>query len=312
MGKDLSHGITENSHEILVKLAECRVLTGKQLSAFCRRSRQVIRKDMRNLISRGLIASKEQGYGRGQGRPEKVIFLTQKGIKFLKDEDILSGSARFIKKESTDSHLVDHHLLVNWFHIHLIQMERIIPPLSVKFLSSNSHALKQKTRFSIKECIQTESGLEESIEFIPDGVFALTYLDKEEHMVLLFFLEVDMGTEVLASENRNSKDIRQKIINYQALFRSKQYKRYGRIFNDTLNGFRLLFLANDSARMAAICRLVQEMPPSDFIWVTNQKQMFNYGLSDKIWARGGKNDTSRESIVGSELACESPVLDTIQ
>lgn len=296
----MSLRITKNSHEILVKIAECRVLTGRQLSAFCRRSRQVIRKDMRNLISRGFIDSKEQGYGRGQGRPEKIIFLTEKGIKFLKDEGILSGSARFIKKESTDGHLVDHHLLVNWFHIHLIQMERNIPPLSIKFLSSNSHALKQKNRPSIKECIQTESGLEESIEFIPDGVFSLTYQDTETNKALLFFLEVDMGTESLASEDRNPRDIRQKIINYQALFRSERYKRYARIFNNTLNGFRLLFLANASARMTAICRLIQEMPPSDFIWVTDQKKMFDHGLSAEIWARGGKIDDPPQSIMGSK------------
>ena len=76
-------------------------------------------------------------------------------------------------------------------------------------------------------------------EFIPDGVFTITNAELKKS--LLFFLEVDMGTETVASPKRDLKDIRQKIVNYQALFRTGQYKRYEKILKADVNGFRFCF-----------------------------------------------------------------------
>ena len=96
------------------------------------------------------------------------------------------------------------------------------------------------------------------------------------------------------------------------LFHNNHYKRYEKIFNAELNGFRLLFLANMPARMKSICNLAQEMPPSNFIWVTDQKRMFSHGISAEIWARGGWYEKPAESILGRKLAFESTVLDKIK
>jgi len=41
-----------------------------------------------------------------------------------------------------------------------------------------------------------------------------------------FFLAVDMGTETLVNSKGKPTDVRQKTVNYQALFRIGQYKRY--------------------------------------------------------------------------------------
>ena len=118
-----------------------------------------------------------------------------------------------------------------------------------------------------------------------------------------------MGTETIASQDRRPNDIRQKILNYQTLFRTDEYKRYEGLFDFRLNGFRLLFLVNSPARLISLCRLVREMPPSDFIWLTEQQQMFSHGLSARIWARGGRNEDLPQSILGPELACELPLLE---
>ena len=127
-----------------------------------------------------------------------------------------------------------------------------------------------------------------------------------EKKTLLFYLEADMGTETLASTSRDPKDIRQKILNYQTLFRSRLYKRYEAVFKSKLNGFRLLFLVNSEPRLISLCRLIREMPPSDFIWLTDQGKMFSRGLAAKIWARGGRNEDPPQSILGPRLACELP------
>ncbi len=120
-------------------------------------------------------------------------------------------------------------------------------------------------------------------------------------MTLLFFLEVDMGTETIASRRPGGGDVRQKIVVYQSCFRGGLYKRYEPILGARLRGFRVLVLAHTSSRLAALCRLVRETPPSDFVWLTDQERMFSQGIWAPIWARGGHIDSPPQSILGTEM-----------
>ena len=95
----MSSKIAKNSYDILTRLSECQILTISQLSAFNQRSRQVVRRNIRTLRSEGFLASKEEGYGQGKGRREKIISLTTKGIEFLRDEGILSDKDNFYEKK---------------------------------------------------------------------------------------------------------------------------------------------------------------------------------------------------------------------
>jgi len=299
--------VNKNDRKLLTSVGEYRVLTVKQLSALRQRSFQVIRRRIRDLADEGLITIRMQGYGHGRGRPEDLISLTAKGTTFLDEEVISSGHAAGATDKPENSFFLDHLLLVNWFRIHLLQIERAIPPLSIYYLSANSQPSGGNSPF-ISERIPEDHRPEKFVEFIPDGVFSITCQETGKK-TLLFFLEVDMGTETLASMDRDPKDIRRKILNYQALFRSGAYKRYEQVFESKLNGFRLLLLVSSAARLTGLCRLVQEMPPSDFIWVVDQGRMFSHGLAAKIWARGGRNDAPPQSILGPRLACEMPVIE---
>jgi len=149
-------------------------------------------------------------------------------------------------------------------------------------------------------------GHKEVKEFAPDGILSITHQDKGK--TLLFFLEVDMGTESVASIGRSPRDLRQKVLNYQQCYRENRYKPYEKIWDSTLEGFRLLFLTTTEARLASICSLIQSMPPADFIWVTTMGRMFSHGLSGRIWVRGGRRNAPEESILGSELACLAPIM----
>ena len=302
----------KNDLALLASIAEHEVLTVGQLSALSQRSRQVIRRRLRILESEGIIAAKERGYGRSRGRPESLIFLTEDGAMLLKDKGILSNNVACTTNKTAGSIFAAHELLINWFRIHLIQMERLIQQLSVNYLSPGFQSLAptKGDRPPLLERVRTENSQEEIIEFIPDGVFSIK--NEEISKSLLFFLEVDMGTETIASMDRDPKDIRQKILNFQALFHSSHYKRYERIFDSKFKGFRLLFLTNTASRLTALSRLVKEMPPSDFIWLTDQESMFTYGVSAEIWTRGGQYDDPPQSILGPKLACQNPVLPIIK
>jgi hypothetical protein len=299
----------KNDLRLLASIAEHKALTVKQLSALSQRSCQVIRRRVRILVNQDLITAKMQGYGHGRGRPADTVFLTEKGTTLLQEERILPSQVASMTDKTVNPFLVDHQLLVNWFRIHLLQIERTVPQLSVQHLSPSSYATTNRNVHpSLSEHIPAGNLLGKPFEFVPDGVFSITSEEPDKARTLLFFLEVDMGTETLASMDRNLGDLRQKILNYQALFRSGRYKRYEGIFGAKLNGFRLLFLVNTAPRLAGLCRLVQEMPPSDFIWLAHQESMFSHGLSGRIWARGGRNYDPPQSILGQMLSSEIPLL----
>jgi hypothetical protein len=166
-----------------------------------------------------LIDTKLPGYGRSLGRPEELFFLSDKGTEFLRDKRAISCDPAGNRSEKTNSKFIDHDLLLNWFRIHLHKIEKAIPRLSVRYLSPSSSFLPRRNgdHFSFVERVPINGHTQQSIEFVPDGVFSIT--DKERQKTLLFFTEIDMGTESLAGPKRDPRDIRQKIVNYQTYFR---------------------------------------------------------------------------------------------
>jgi Replication-relaxation len=304
--------ITKNDVKLLSSIAEYKFLTVEQLAALSQRSKQVIRRRLRFFENEYLIVKKEHGFGKGPGRLEHIIILSESGMELLRDKDILSSHAIYFTDKTKAPLFIDHDLLVNWFFIHLLQIGRDNPRFITHHLTISAHNLKEGNAEKpfLQERFSTDQDHEKINIMIPDGVF--TIHDKESDKSLLFFLEVDMGTETLAKIDRTPGDVRQKIINYQALFQSNHYKRYEKIFNAEFNGFRLLFLTHLPTTMKAICGLIQEMPGSEFIWVTDQERMFSNGISAEIWARSGWYDKPPESILSQKFAFDSTVVDKIK
>lgn len=300
--------MNKNDRRVLALIAEHRVLSVSQLTAIQQKSSQVVRRRLRALEEEGMVQSASRCFGGNRGRPEHLISLTSEGIRLVCSEAPELNRIPENRITAENIRCLDHHLLANWFQIHLRRIEQAVPQVSVRFLSPTSPFLGQDPsgRPLVFERVPQEDSSNPAGGFTPDGAFAITH--RERRQTLHFFLEVDMGTESLASSKKDSRDIRQKIINYQGCFRRRQYKRYEQLWDCGLTGFRLLFLVNTRARLAALCRLVQEMKPSDFIWLTSAEQMFASGLADTIWARGGRQDTALESILGTELACPIPPL----
>jgi len=298
--------INKNDLTILSFIAEFKYLTIKQISILCQRSIPVIRRRLRDLSEKHLISRIERVFSEGVGRKEHVMIISNEGLKVLNDKGILSIHATYITDKTSGFVFVEHDLLVNWFLINLIQIQRINQRFKVFLLTTSSHHLTQGNSNNplTMEQFANDEKSGESYTMIPDGVF--TIVDEKSKKALLFFLEVDMGTETLASPTQSPGDINQKINNYQALFRLGKYKRYNNITNCKFNGFRLLFLTNTLNRMESICHLVQSMPPSNFIWVTNQQRVFIHGGAAEIWARGGHYMKKLESILTEKFMFNTP------
>lgn len=299
--------LNRNDLALLASIGESRILTPTQIAAIQQKRKQVVRRRLRGLEKAGLVRSGDGALGRSRGRPEKQVSLTETGADLLRSKFSELKELSIDKLTADKLRCVDHQLLINWFRIHLRHVERVIPQLSVRFSPSISPFVVTGQSFDpVLSEQDMRQGRQEMKEFAPDGVLSITHQDKGN--TLLFFLEVDMGTESVASIGRSPRDLRQKVLNYQQCFRENRYKPYEKIWDCALEGFRLLFLTTTEARRASICSLIQSMPPADFIWVTTMEQMFSHGLSGKIWVRGGRRNAPEESILGSELACQAPFM----
>ena len=186
--------------------------------------------------------------------------------------------------------------MLNWFRVLLFELGRKIDDLTVDFVSSTTPFLPLKSDGLplISESFDFEH---RKITFIPDGVFMIR--SKEQGKSLLFFLEVDMSTESLVSKNLNSSSIEDKIKAYRYYFERQIYKRYEKKWRTKFNGFRLLFLANASDRKVKISNLVNQDSSNDFIWITDQDEMFEKGIGSKIWIRGGNTSAELKSILST-------------
>jgi len=294
--------IAKHDIPLLNSVREYRVVTIRQLAVISNRSCQVVRRRIRSLEDRGLIIKKPFGYGRNQGRPEEIIYLSQQGMKLLSDGYIDPAASQYVS-DFRNNH-IDHDLLANWFRIHWTHMGKFIPLLSFRYISPRGHSSDQN-HVPIPLIPSTQRNGHGSV-IIPDGILAIRH--NESNKALLFFLEVDMDSEAITGKRGNTNNIHHKILCYQELYRNKHYKRLEQVFGSKFNGFRLLFLANTDARVATICRFAKTIQSPDFIWLTDQTKMFDHGLSANIWVRGGRYEDSRESILGPGLASESPVI----
>ena len=292
--------------ETLKCIAEHRILTVSQIAAMFYKSSQVVRRRLRELEGKGLIEVVSYEFGRGLGRPEKSMSLTERGVDLLKNKGLLCHEVPYEKVLVGKSYCINHQLLLNWFRIHLNHVEKVCPRLKVNFMAHNSPFLPKGPdgRLFITDYSPVPDSGEQGNKFTPDAVFGIS--DVVSNKICLFFLEVDCGTETLASQKHDMSDIRQKIIRYQWYICKKTYKRYDEMFNYDLFGFTLLFLTSTYGRLAALCKLAQAMHPKNFVLLTEISRLFPGGVSAKIWAEGGDIHGPQESILGS-IYCDAPL-----
>jgi len=298
--------LTKTDLEIMTSIAEFRVLPIQQLAVLHQRNTSALRRRLCCFEEQGLVHLDAEGFGRTRGRPERLVSLSDQGVNLLQTRKILGPDIGTDQVVAKSLWCLDHHLLVNTFRVQLVQLQRVVPDMRIQFLSPTSPFLKRSPDGQplVYEKIPPEKDSDQWFEFNPDGVFAIT--DTSLGKTLLFFLEIDMGTETISSPSRLKQDVRQKILNYQAMLRFKRYKRYEKTWDSRFRGFRMLFLTYSPRHMAAVSRLVHEMQPSAFIWIADRGSFLSQGIWDTIWASGGRIELPGESILDSRKPDPSP------
>ena len=281
----------------LLKLfLDYRIVSVPQISMLSFPSRQMARRKIRDLVKAGLVQISARGYGITAGRPENLISLTDKGIKLLEDHEISMPGSLEDRKITIEPSQVEHQLLLNWVRINIRKVGERIPQINIRFLSP---VFDHQDYVFKKEDTDFENG------FIPDGIFSISH--NQQNKTLLFFLEIDMGTETLSSKNPIATDISKKVIGYQSIFSNQSYNQLNGPLNSKFHGFRVLFISNTETRLRQLCKLVKSMKSTGFIWLTDKNSVFENGISDKIWIKGGDIDKECYSILGPSLATKTPI-----
>ena len=186
------------------------------------------RRHLHRLISWRLLQTLSRDSDGSRGRAENAFCLSKRGVDCLRSAGVLSES---IPHDCITYHslrgTIEHQLLLNWFWIHLLEVEKNVPDISIKFLSSTSpfDLVQDTSRPFIYEAPVNTRSKNKVPAFTPDGVFALT--SGEHQMTMLFFAEIDRGTEI-------QKEIREKISNYQMYFRDGRHKKYENLWQAKL------------------------------------------------------------------------------
>ena len=301
--------LNKNDINLLEIITEHRFLTIEQIGWVAQRPKQSVYRRVQCLIKQELLTPAKKEIGQDFGRPKTLIELTELGADLLQDKGLLSPDIPHEHVTGSNIHCPGHQMLMNWFRIYFKYAEKIIPSMRTRFLAHNSPFLPRDSTGRVIIADKTpalDNHDSPKIRFIPDGVLSIT--DTTRNLTVLLFLEIDCGTETLASPKRDMTDIRQKIINYQSYFLSERYKRYEQLWNCRLRGFQLLFLTNSQGRLRSLCRLVQEMGPEDtcFVYLTEQSCFFSQGVTSDIWARAGNLTGLQESLFGC-YCCPGPL-----
>lgn len=207
--------INRQSLELLLELADYRMLTLSQIAVLRFGSKRSARRRVQELHDAGFVEMLPVRLRCEVGRPEGVFGLSVKGYQEIQKQGLLHDTIPVELATSQNLlHQSGHQILLNWVRVHLVHLSRHLPRIVVQFRSCNSPLswLNEKRRFLLSDEVEMNQG-QSPEKLIPDGVFIIT--DIMRQISALFFLEVDCGTEPLRGGDPVRSDIERKIWRYQ-------------------------------------------------------------------------------------------------
>ena len=300
--------IGQSDLEVMGLLAELRLATAEQLAAATGGSAEAMARRMRQLsVENGYVQMRVQDLGQGPGRPRNLFALARPGAESLAQAGRLTTEqlAAVVELPAHGTHR--HLIMANTVWAQLRGIPRRVPFLEAPYLASYS-PLTERTPDG-KSVLLDQVSMEDGrlIGFEPDGAFCLRHL--ELNMALLFLVEADRGTEPRSTQDERAA-INRKLACYRRYFALEGYRRYEKRWGCTFNGFRLLVIAETPQRAQAVCRLVLESPPSQFVWVTESGKLLTQGVHAPIWTVGGDTQLAAQSILGGQYERVRNLLDS--
>ena len=220
----MSSFLASHDGQLLLVIAEYRILTPDQLAVQCDRNAAATRRRLAILRDMGLVEIRARSLHVGRGHPESLVSLSENGAECLKALGLIDADAPTDQLTAGSLKCIRHEEVVNEVRVQLTLMNRHLDGLSAVYHASTppvqpraGHGVACPGNGSPQDACGQDH------ELIPDGVFALTHTKIGK--TLLFFLEVDMGTQPLISNRAQNRDVRSKLTRYQALLGDGGYRR---------------------------------------------------------------------------------------
>lgn len=283
--------LTDRDRRLLVDLFSYRFLSVSQLAKVhfpnCRKARARLRKLHGERLVNRFVPT--QSFV----KQEHIYHLKLRGARIVAER--LGRPLRDLRwryKPSKPSFL-KHALLINDFRIALYLSCRRAG-LSYEFLPE--HSLFSKNASAPNKTVGIYSEVTQRV-FVPDGVF---YLANAAGKKLLFFLEVDRGTEPVKSAHHGSSVI-SKLLAYTNYFDANGYRYYSGAFGYSFRGFRVLWLTSSQPRLIHIRDLCIETGVGNFLWLATLRQLGSGGPLAGVWTVPGHR--GKRALVSARPTC---------
>lgn len=288
--------LTERDKKILLELHDNKYLSTSQIKTLLFPSLKKASGRLKILFDNGFIASFEK-MTFSLGRGESVFYLKKKGLEQISSL-INTPLQNLASVEPPKSLLFIEHLLsINDFRIYL-KLACENSRYSFSFIPEYRNIQGKGKRLTkyIKDTTEDPDNSDKQISFIPDAVFNLA--DSKSKKKLLFFLEVDRGTETIESPI-NSSNFLNKIKTYCSYFDNKGYQRYDNDFNYEFNGFRVLTVTTSELRMNNLKKACLKYGDVSIFWFTTFEKLSSDTILEKIWEIANPEDKTMHFLVES-------------
>jgi hypothetical protein len=152
-----------------------------------------------------------------------------------------------------------------------------------------------RVRRVVQDSVRNASGTEET--FIPDAVVCLR--NSRNDKKILLFVEIDLASEKLVSENRDDYSVLRKILLYKEYLRGKDFETYNEKFEYSFRGLRVLMVMNSVQRIRRLRKEVTLKGIKRFVWFAEKSEITPIKIFERVWWVTDASDNKKYSILGS-------------
>jgi hypothetical protein len=316
--------ITKRDVEALLSIARYRFLTPSQIERLHFPNLKKAQLRLKFLFESGLVGRVAQPSPIIQGKSEFVYFLKKKSLEALEClNGSFSGSQSNLIIPSHIPRAINHFLDINSagiaFEVSAARTADSACPIKCHFIPEYLKEVSERDG-RLRKAIDAHSfngkKLPDENRIKPDFVMAL---DKGEGRKLLFFGEIDRGTESILSASADKYCLKRKIGAYVACFDNGHYKAYEKNFGAAFNGFRVLFITTTEERLRNVLDALTSFDDVAFFWLTTLDKLDGDVLTSRIWRTASpgeklqaiiKTDGQTDGLIGDSSHQSHPDIKT--
>jgi DNA-binding Lrp family transcriptional regulator len=271
--------ITDRDREI-IRLVHChRYLRSHQIASLMAASSQQVLRRLKLLFHHGYLErprAQLEYYEKGGSRP-MVYGLSKKGGMLLEQE--LGIAATWSEKNQDVGRMFLQHAILTsdvMVAVELACRKRG----DIRFLTEDQLALQSERKQFQWHVKVSDRGVRLGV--IPDRVFALEYMDRQNKIErVYFFLEADRGTMPVVRRGLSQTSFYRKLLAYEATWSQKIHQR-----KLGIKRFRVLTVTTNAARVKSLVDACSRLKRGHGLFLFADKDVLTKDVFSPVWQCG--------------------------